>query len=93
MAPNQDDSPAIANTKSEILNNISGRYSGDVYDRLLECTALDPRFRALPQLNHDQREAVSLRVQDRARQLQQNLVGLYVFLPFIFHIVIETIPL
>lgn len=71
MAPHPDDSPAIAETKREILNNISERYSGDVYDRLLECTALDPRFRGLPQLDHDQREAVYLRIQERV-----NLVGL-----------------
>ncbi|KAE8279169.1 Zinc finger BED domain-containing protein 4 [Larimichthys crocea] len=74
MAPNEDDSTAIANTKSAILNNISGRYSEDVYHCLLECTALDPRFRALPQLDHGQREAVFLRVQDKAKQLEQNQI-------------------
>lgn len=92
MAPNEDDSTAIANTKSAILNNISGRYSEDVYHCLLECTALDPRFRALPQLDHGQREAVFLRVQDKAKQLEQNQVRPYDFLPFIFQIIIETIP-
>jgi len=74
MAPNDDDSTAMANTKSTILNNISGRYSGDAYNYLLESTALDPRFRTLPQLDHNQREAVFLRVQEKAKQLQQSQV-------------------
>lgn len=54
--------------------NIADRYSGDAYNYLLECTALDPRFWTLSQLDHDQCEAVFLRVQNKAKQLQQNQV-------------------
>ncbi|XP_060792575.1 zinc finger BED domain-containing protein 4-like [Neoarius graeffei] len=59
MTPNDGDSTAVADTKSAILSNISGRYSGDAYNFLLECTALDPRFRTLPELDHDQRTLFS----------------------------------
>ncbi len=74
MAPNDGDTPTVADTKRAILSNISGRYSGDAYNLLLESTALDPRFQTLPQLDHDQRESVFLRVQKKEEQLQQNHV-------------------
>ncbi|XP_039595872.1 uncharacterized protein LOC120517539 [Polypterus senegalus] len=72
MAPNDSDSPTVADTKRAILSNISGRYSGDVYNYLLESTALDPRFQSLQQLDCNQREAVFQRIQKRVEQLQQN---------------------
>ncbi|XP_051785588.1 zinc finger BED domain-containing protein 4-like [Erpetoichthys calabaricus] len=72
MAPNDSVSPTVADTKRAILSNISGRYSGDVYNYLLESTALDPRFQSLPQLDCNQREAVFQRIQKRVEQLQQN---------------------
>nr|XP_057922488.1 E3 SUMO-protein ligase ZBED1-like [Doryrhamphus excisus] len=71
MTPNDGDSTTVADTKTAILRNIADGYSGDSYDYLLECTALDPRFRTLPQLDSDQCEAVFLRVQNKAKQLQQ----------------------
>ncbi|XP_039595172.1 uncharacterized protein LOC120517114 [Polypterus senegalus] len=72
MAPNDSDSPTVADTKRAILSNISGRYSGDVDNYLLESTALDPRFQSLTQLDCNQREAVFQRIQKRVEQLQQN---------------------
>ncbi|KAK0149249.1 Zinc finger BED domain-containing protein 1 [Merluccius polli] len=66
MTPNDGDS-----TTTAILTNIANRYSGDAFNYLLECTVLDPRFRTLPQLDHDQCEAVFLRVQNKAEQLLQ----------------------
>ncbi|XP_057197562.1 zinc finger BED domain-containing protein 4-like [Triplophysa rosa] len=72
MAPNDGDSPTVADTKRAILSNISGRYSGDAYNLLLESTALDPRFQTLPHLDNNQRESVFLRVQTKAEQLQQS---------------------
>ncbi|XP_054623684.1 E3 SUMO-protein ligase ZBED1-like [Dunckerocampus dactyliophorus] len=72
MTPNDGDSTTVSDTKTAILRNIADRYSGDAYNYLLECTALDPRFRTLPQLDSDQCEAVFLRVQNKAKQLQQN---------------------
>lgn len=85
MAPNDGDSTTVADTKRAILSNISGRYSGDAYTFLLESTALDPRFQTLPQLDHNQRESVFLRVQKKAEQLQQNQVyiNLNCFTPFV----------
>lgn len=74
MAPNDSDSPTVADVKRAILSNISGRYSGDVYNYLLESTALDPRFQTLPQLDHNQREAVIQRIQERIQQILQNQV-------------------
>ncbi len=44
MVPNDGDSPTVTDTKRAILSNVSGRYSGDAYNYLLESTALDPRF-------------------------------------------------
>ena len=76
MTPNDGDSTTVANTKTAIHTNIANRYSGDVFNYLLECTVLDPRFQALPQLDHDQREAVFLRVQNKAEQLLQKQVSL-----------------
>ncbi|XP_065103982.2 E3 SUMO-protein ligase ZBED1-like [Paramisgurnus dabryanus] len=72
MAPNDSDSPTVTDVKRAILTNISGRYSGDVYNYLLESTALDPRFQTLPQLDHDQREAVFQSIKKRIEQLLQN---------------------
>lgn len=74
MTANDGDSTTMANTKTAILRNIADRYSGDAYNYLLECTALDPRFRTLPQLDHDQCEAVFFRIKNKAKQLQQNQV-------------------
>ncbi len=79
MTPNDGNSTTMANTKMAILRNIADRYSGDAYNYLLECTALDPRFRTLPQLDHDQCEAIFLRVLNKAKQLQQNQVYIYHF--------------
>ncbi|XP_017294385.1 E3 SUMO-protein ligase ZBED1 isoform X2 [Kryptolebias marmoratus] len=70
MTPNHDDSTTVADTKRAILSNISGTYSGDIYNFLLECTALDPRFRTLPLLDGNQREAIFLRVQKKVKRLQ-----------------------
>ncbi|KAE8297845.1 hypothetical protein D5F01_LYC02317 [Larimichthys crocea] len=71
MTPDDGDSTTVANTKTAILTNIANRYSGDAFNYLLECTVLDPRFRTLPQLDHDQCETVFLRVQNKAEQLLQ----------------------
>lgn len=51
MTPSDGDSITMVDTKSVILHNIWGRYSGDTHNYLLESTALDPRFRTLPQLD------------------------------------------
>ncbi|KAL0202589.1 hypothetical protein M9458_000607, partial [Cirrhinus mrigala] len=72
MAPDDSDSSTVADTKTAILSNISGRYSRDVYNYLLESTALDPRFQTLPHLDRNQHEAVFQRIQKRVEQLQQN---------------------
>ena len=86
MAPDEHDSSTVANTKKAILKNITDRYSGAAFDYLLESTAMDPRFRSLPQLDHNQREAVFQRLQDKARVLQQNqvccFVNMYLLLNF-----------
>lgn len=74
MTPKNGDSTAVAETKSAILRNVSGRYSGDAYNYLLESAALDLKFRTLPHLNHNQREDTFLRVQEKVKQWQQNQV-------------------
>lgn len=51
MTPSNGDSITMVDTKSAILCNILGRYSGDAHNYLLESTALDPRFWTLPQLD------------------------------------------
>lgn len=70
MTPHHDDSTTVADTKRAILTNISDTYSGALNNFLLECTALDPRFRTLSLLDHNQREDVFLRVQMKVQQLQ-----------------------
>ncbi|KAJ8352218.1 hypothetical protein SKAU_G00236940 [Synaphobranchus kaupii] len=68
MAPNEEDSATVSAMKRAILDNLSNRYT-DVYDWLLECTALDPRFRTLPHLEEDLRQDVFRRLREKAVQL------------------------
>ncbi|ROL47946.1 Zinc finger BED domain-containing protein 1 [Anabarilius grahami] len=65
MASNEEDSPTVSNIKRAILNNLYNRYTSE-YNHLLECTALDPRFRALPHLETDQRNDVFHRLKEKA---------------------------
>lgn len=62
MTPNNGDSTTMADTKRGILCNITGRHSVDAYNYLLESAVLDPRFWTVLQLDHNQREAVFLRI-------------------------------
>lgn len=79
MAPNVRDFPTVADVKRAILSNISGRYSGDAYNYLLESTALDPRFQTLPQLDHNQCENVLQRIQKRMQQFTSGIIHLNCF--------------
>lgn len=74
MAPNAEDSTTVAAMKKAILQKLQDRYTGDVSEYLLESAALDPRFKALPHVAEDQREAVFEQLKERALQLQQNQV-------------------
>lgn len=74
MAPNAEDSTTVAAMKKAILQKLQDRYTGDVSEYLLESAALDPRFKALPHVAEDQREAVFERLKERALQLEQNQV-------------------
>uniref|UniRef100_A0A9J7Y5E2 BED-type domain-containing protein n=1 Tax=Cyprinus carpio carpio TaxID=630221 RepID=A0A9J7Y5E2_CYPCA len=71
MASNEEDSPTVSNIKRAILNNLYNRYTSE-YNHLLECTALDPRFRALPHLETDQRDDVFHRLKEKAVLMLQN---------------------
>ncbi|KAF1392218.1 hypothetical protein PFLUV_G00050300 [Perca fluviatilis] len=71
MASNEEDSPTVSNIKRAILNNLYNRYTSE-YNNLLECTALDPRFRALPHLEKDQRNDVLHRLKEKAVLMLQN---------------------
>ena len=73
MASNEEDSPTVSNIKRAILNNLYNRYTSE-YNHLLECTALDPRFRALPHLEKDQRDDVFHRLKEKAVLMLQNQV-------------------
>ncbi|XP_057186792.1 E3 SUMO-protein ligase ZBED1-like [Triplophysa rosa] len=74
MAPNEEDSLTVSNTKRAILNNLSDRYRLE-HNHLLECTALDPRFRALPHLEKTQLEDVFHRLKEKAVLLQNQNEG------------------
>ncbi|KAK7151606.1 hypothetical protein R3I94_008061 [Phoxinus phoxinus] len=71
MASNEEDSPTVNNIKRAILNNLYNRYTSE-YNHLLECTALDPRFRALPHLETDQQDDVFHRQKEKAVLMLQN---------------------
>lgn len=73
MAPDANDSQILANVKSAILKDISGRYA-DAYESLLEGTALDPRFLSLQQLD-EHHESVFDRLKKKAVELQKKQVG------------------
>ncbi|XP_016355543.1 zinc finger BED domain-containing protein 1 [Sinocyclocheilus anshuiensis] len=74
MASNEEDSLTVSNIKRAILNNLSNRYTLE-YSHLLECTVLDPRFRALPHLEKNQREDVFHRLKEKAVLLQNQDEG------------------
>lgn len=70
MTQEEKDSKTIDNSKTVILQNLSGRYT-EVPDYLLESTALDLRFRSLPHLLPDQCEEVFHRLKIKSKQLLQ----------------------
>ncbi|XP_065140690.1 E3 SUMO-protein ligase ZBED1-like [Paramisgurnus dabryanus] len=71
MASKEEDSPTVSNIKKAILNNLHNRYTSE-YNHLLECTALDPRFRVLPHLEKDQCDDVFHRLKEKAVLMLQN---------------------
>ncbi|XP_030252893.1 uncharacterized protein LOC115569104 isoform X2 [Sparus aurata] len=76
MLPVEEDSTMVSMMKKAIFNNLSDRYTGPGDKHLLDCTALDPRFRSLPHLTEDQRQDVFQRVKEKAVQMHnQTLPG------------------
>ncbi|XP_030252892.1 zinc finger BED domain-containing protein 4-like isoform X1 [Sparus aurata] len=69
MLPVEEDSTMVSMMKKAIFNNLSDRYTGPGDKHLLDCTALDPRFRSLPHLTEDQRQDVFQRVKEKAVQM------------------------
>ncbi|XP_040889402.1 zinc finger BED domain-containing protein 4-like [Toxotes jaculatrix] len=69
MLPVEEDSTTVSMMKKAIFNNLSDRYTGPGDNHLLDCTALDPRFRSLPHLTEDQRQDVFQRVKEKAVQI------------------------
>ncbi|XP_073332449.1 E3 SUMO-protein ligase ZBED1-like [Pagrus major] len=69
MLPVEEDSTTVSTMKKAIFNNLSDRYTGPGDNHLLDCTALDPRFRSLPHLTEDQRQDVFQRVKEKAVQM------------------------
>lgn len=47
MEPNEEDCPTVREVKDAIRENLEDRYSA-CHDFLHKCTAVDPRFKALP---------------------------------------------
>ena len=74
MLPEEEDSITVSMMKNAIFNNLSDRYTGPGDNHLLDCTALDPRFRSLPHLTEDQRQHVFQRVKEKAVQMHQVLI-------------------
>ncbi|XP_051805174.1 E3 SUMO-protein ligase ZBED1-like [Acanthochromis polyacanthus] len=68
MESNEEDSVTVTAMKAAILSNLSDRYTRE-YSYLLECTAVDPRFRTLPNLEENQRQDVFHRIKNKAVQL------------------------
>lgn len=68
MSPSEEDTGTVPSMKRAILDKLQGRYT-DVYDYLMECTALDPRFRCLPHVGQDERQAVFERLKDKVLQV------------------------
>nr|XP_055057386.1 E3 SUMO-protein ligase ZBED1-like [Misgurnus anguillicaudatus] len=71
MASKEEDSPTVSNIKKAILNNLHTRYTSE-YNHLLECTALDPRFRTLPHLEKEQCDDVFHGLKEKAVLMLQN---------------------
>ncbi|KAG1960224.1 zinc finger BED domain-containing protein 1-like [Pimephales promelas] len=57
MAPNEEDSPTAREIKAVITENLKNRYSA-CHDFLHKCTALDPRFKALPHVDDACRDRI-----------------------------------
>lgn len=74
MLPVEEDSTTVRMMKKAIFNNLSDRYTGPGDNHLLDCTALDPRFRSLPHLTEDQRQDVFQRVKEKAVQMYNQVL-------------------
>ncbi|XP_039516037.1 zinc finger BED domain-containing protein 4-like [Pimephales promelas] len=57
MTPNEEDSPTVREIKAVITENLKNRYSA-CHDFLHKCTALDPRFKALPHVDDACRDRI-----------------------------------
>lgn len=57
MEPSEEDSPTVSQVKAAIRDNLEDRYS-DCEDFLHKCTALDPRFKALPHVDDACRDRI-----------------------------------
>ncbi|XP_039608816.1 E3 SUMO-protein ligase ZBED1-like [Polypterus senegalus] len=57
MAPKQEDSTAVREVKLAVTRSLQERYSV-CYEFLHKCTALDPRFKALPHIEDDERQKI-----------------------------------
>lgn len=78
MGRNEEDSATVTAMKSAIQSNLSDRYARE-YSHLLECTAVDPRFRTLPNLEENQRRDVFHRIKDKAVQLLNQVLTILHF--------------
>lgn len=57
MAPKQADYPPVREVKLAITKNLRERYFV-CYDFLHKCTALEPRFKALPHIEDEERQKI-----------------------------------
>nr|XP_055035499.1 E3 SUMO-protein ligase ZBED1-like [Misgurnus anguillicaudatus] len=70
MVQRDGDSNTISQMKTAILNDLADRYQGEQAEFLYESSALDPRFRALPNLNDNERDEIFNRLKLKTRQMQ-----------------------
>ncbi|XP_042594798.1 E3 SUMO-protein ligase ZBED1-like [Cyprinus carpio] len=65
------DSEIVKEIKAAICQDLSKRYMDQQKETMYVCSALDPRFKALPFLPDDEREEIYLRITAEARRIQE----------------------
>lgn len=69
------DSALLRSVKSAIATDLTNRYTAEEsLNFMLEASALDPRFKSLPYLNDNGREAVSSRLVERIQAVNSTQV-------------------
>ncbi|RXN19656.1 zinc finger BED domain-containing 1-like protein [Labeo rohita] len=65
------DSEIVKEIKAAICQDLSKRYMDQQKETMYVCSALNPRFKALPFLPDDEREEIYLRITAEARRIQE----------------------